>query len=251
MARVSSNGKNFALSISPQDFNSLGLGEAKDYELVRVKHGLYVLFETETERPAQPEPDCAGERIIKLLGNKKMLPQRVEGKFEKLLSDAELVRFQEMLQSGEVERFKLSPKYKNFVYQLREKKKKPAQKPAQKDPAPGSGEEECPTLSRNGYMVVGSEALAKKISEEQSADIKSGKILGIKSFDGSFYVIKSDIYEKTRAKIDGALSKKPQIYLDELAKELNADKTLLKTACEFMKEDGTIIEKRRELYRLC
>ncbi|MFH1225169.1 MAG: hypothetical protein V1676_05185 [Candidatus Diapherotrites archaeon] len=330
MAKIRVNRQNSILEIPRGDFGALEFDSAREYEIMRVKKGVYVLTEgaektiareTQGEQGAekiieqkpvqqpseqqgarvqqaqQPsaqhaaQHDAVREKIVKFLSNKKMLPQRVVGRFEKTLNAEELKRFNAMLASGEIEKFRLSPKYKNAVYQLSEKNKgakgsaaQGAGAGSQSNTAPNSGQQGTraqgnaapnpqqkaqqeagaqekraaqnaphlePTLDRDGFLVVQNESLAKQISMDRSEDIRKGEIMGLRSFEGPFYIIKGVLYRNVRKKIENALEKNKTMPLEELAKELNTEKTVIKIACEFMKEDGSLLEKRRGIYRLC
>ncbi|MFH1697300.1 MAG: hypothetical protein ABH854_05355 [Candidatus Diapherotrites archaeon] len=294
MAKVTGNGKDFTLALGQADFNSLGLNPAKDYEITKIKNGVYVLVEGD-EKTAEPVQarDVEGEKIRKMLEGKDRLAQRVEGKFEKLLNNAELARFNEMLGAGEIEKFRLSDKYKKAVYQLKGARdgegatektnttgaktnstnNTPSDSGAQKLGAENSGSEHNPaakdsqgaavkspgqvqkggefTLTKDGFMVVHTEGLAKQISAEKADDIKRGEILGIKSFDGPFYVVKAPVYERTRAKIEAVMKKCDTKTLDAIMKETGAVQELVRIVCELMKEEGNLIEKRKGLYKWC
>ena len=176
---------------------------------------------------------------------KKQLRDRVEGTFEKLLNENELKKFSEMLKQGKVEKFKLNEKYKKAVYQLPEKSKATVKK---------FDNTEKPfdefTLEKDGFLVVKNELRAKKLSDELSEQIREGKVRGTKSFDGMFYIIDSALFDSASQSVLAYLKTMKQAQLQELSNSLSLTKTLVKIACTLLAEEGQILEKRRETYRI-
>ena len=243
MPVISTKGNEFVMAFSQDEFNELGLDPTKEYKLLNVKKGVWVL--TEEGFAKEKKLDDAGEKIISLL-RKKRLNERVEGKFEKYLNEKEMVKFNELLKNGVIEKFKLSQKYKKAVYQLREEKDEGKEKVYEEKEKPLDQY----SLQKDGFIIVRNEEKVKKLSNELSARIKNNEVMGIKSFDGNFYIIEAALYEKKANSILDFLRKKKSAYLSELSKELNLTKTLANIVCEFLKDDGSVIEKRKELYEL-
>ena len=97
-------------------------------------------------------------------------------------------------------------------------------------------------------MVIKNEQRAKKVSEELRQQIQDGKIRGIKSFDGLFYVIEDSLYQKYRQQLLQIINVNKKILLGERARKLGVSEMLCKIICEFLKDEGEIIEKRKESY---
>lgn len=99
----------------------------------------------------------------------------------------------------------------------------------------------------NGYAIINSE-LAKIFSHLYGADIKSKKILGIKGFDGQFYIIKAELYQKFAHQIIEKIKEK-ETSVDEIASNLKTNSNIVKTICQFLKEEGEILEKKKDIYK--
>jgi hypothetical protein len=244
MPTVSTKNGEFVLAFSQDEFNELGLDPTKEYRLVKVKEGVWVL--SEEGRAKEERVDETEQKIISLL-KKKSLGERVEGKFEKYLSDKELKKFNELLKKGVIEKFKLSQKYKKAVYELKGEKLGLGKEKVYE-------EKEKPfdqySLEKDGFIIARAEERVKKLSNELSERIKNNEVKGIKSFDGNFYIIETKLYGKKADAVLNFLQNKKSAYLNEISKGVNLTGTLTKVICEFLKDEGSIIEKRRELYQL-
>lgn len=269
---VSTKGNEFALLIPQRQFNQLGLDPNSCYEIVRAREGIWVL--TRKEKPKENPLDG---RIFSLL-KEKDLKDRVEKRFETFLGKEELEHFQEMLKEGKVVAFKLSPKYKRAVYKTREElegnvkisqkemagenigekgvaAKKEGKEAAVKKEENGIAakkEEKVPegqSLKKNGFVVCKNANVAKRLSEQMRKDIQAGKIRGIKGFDGMFYIAEDKLYQKHRPKVLSAIKEEKGIGCAGIAKKLGIDATLITAICEFLKDEGEIIEKRKDQFQ--
>jgi len=244
MASITSKGDEFCISLSQQEFNDLGLEPAKLYEFVKVKKGVWVMLEAGEQKFELKEVDSLEEKVVGLL-KQKDLKDKVEGRFEKLLNEKELKKFEEMLKAGKVIKFKLSDKYKKAVYKLQNNNSTQTSSQIENKEKPF----EEYTLEKDGFVVVKNEMRAKKLSDELKKQINDGEIKGLKSFDGYFYIIQSDLLEEVQGKVLDAIKKEKTINLDSLERGVPFTKTLVKIASEFLKEDGQIIEKRKGIYQ--
>jgi len=250
LVKAKSNGAEFTLNLSKNEAEQLGFSSGKEFDVVKAKEGVWILLEKEAAKTTDElkradEPiDETEQRIIGYL-KKKQLRDRVEGTFEKLLNENELKKFSEMLKQGKVEKFKLNEKYKKAVYQLPEKSKATVKK---------FDNTEKPfdefTLEKDGFLVVKNELRAKKLSDELSEQIREGKVRGTKSFDGMFYIIDSALFDSASQSVLAYLKTMKQAQLQELSNSLSLTKTLVKIACTLLAEEGQILEKRRETYRI-
>jgi DNA-binding HxlR family transcriptional regulator len=225
----------------------LGFKEDLEFEIIKINDNVFV---ASGEKILKKELNQVDEKIFSLLRFKK-LNERVEGKFEKFLNKKELERFKELLKEGVIEKFKLSSKYKKAVYRLKEKEKKREEKKIEKFDVKkqGSSIEEY-SLEKNGFLIVKNEVRAKKLSEELKDRVKNGSIKGTKSFEGFYYIIETELYNKFADLFLREMSVKKTQNAEELSKKLNVCKELVKIVAEFLKEEGELIEKRRELYEL-
>lgn len=206
-----------------------------------------------------PEPSSESNKeqiknkIIKILQDKDFpFQDKVEGKFETLLKPEDLLVFKEMLKTKEITTYKQSEKYKKAIYVVNE------EKPAVSVPTNTSAkqaivEENAETIMKEfikkKYALIKSLTTADKFSKEFYSKFKNNEIKGQKSFDGYFYVIDVMLYNNTRKQIlTSGLDK--NFSIEDLSKKLNKDIDLLRITIEFLKEEGAIIEKRKNVYCL-
>ncbi len=256
MARAEERGKEKILAFSDNEFSSAGLKLSDEYELLRVKEGVWVLL----AKPATAKPkgeDEATKRIFSLL-RRKSLSERVEGSFEELLNAGELKRFNELLLEGAIEKFRLSQKYKKAVYripsgsgktataQATQAKQQVAAKPAH---AAALQTDETAELEKKGFAVIKGELDARQFSAAHEEQLRCGELVGLHSFDGNFYVIKPAVYEKTASKVLDFLKAKKIASANEAASALNLDPVVVKITCNFLMENGDITEKKRDHYK--
>ena len=99
------------------------------------------------------------------------------------------------------------------------------------------------------FALIKSITTADKFTKEFYSKFKNNEIKGQKSFDGNFYVIDVYLYNNIRKQIlSSGLDK--NFSIEDLSKKLNKEIDLLKIAIEFLKEEGVIIEKRKNIYCL-
>jgi len=228
MVKLSKTGSGFALALSDKELKDLELDLEKDYEIVKARKGLYVLmdkklFEQELVRKVD-------EKIIALLQNSK-IQDRVEEKFEKFLNKIELLRFNELLKDGVVEKFKASEKYKKAVYKLKE--------PVQ-DRKASSG------IQR--FITVRSEQQARELNDKHWRELKEGKMKGLKDFDNTYYLIDTELLGEKKQKILKILQACKSASIEELSSKLAIQPELVRGVCAFIKEDGEILEKKKGIY---
>jgi hypothetical protein len=247
LATVSTRDRRSAFILNEDESAASGIDPKAEYEFRRIKDGVWIILKKDkpAERlPPAKEKDDAGERITGLLENRP-LSERVEGKFEKLLKADELKSLTEMLKTGEVVRYK-GQNYRKSVYLLKNESEKRA--------AAGSGKagrerfsEEGNDIEKNGFAVFNDEKTAMDFSEAYREDIRERSVIGIKSFDGCFYFVRMGLFKRRSGPLLEYLSKKRGVYLSELGKTLK-NRMLAKVMIEFLKEEGLVIEKRKEFY---
>ncbi len=274
---VSAKGNEFSLIIPQNAFKELGLDENSSYELVKAKEGIWVL--TTCEKPVQEKKPVQKEnpldkKIFAML-KKKNLTDRVEKRFETFLSKEELVRFNELLKESKIVAFKLSPKYKRAVYKTKEEieknvkmdseaedtekessgkieeKKIGEKRIGEKDSESFDAKEKRPdeyTLEKDGFLVFKNSQNAKILSVKLKKEIDDGKIRGIKSFDGFYYVVQNALYQKYRTDVILAIKEKAA-GVAGIAERIGISKMLARVVCELLKDEGEIIEKRKNNFQ--
>ena len=325
MVSIARKGEPYSFIIPDGQAEKLGLAKGREYELLRVKQGFFVL----SERTAGKAAIDQDKRIFSLL-REKTLSERVEGKFEGFLNSGEKARLGALVKEGRVVRFKLSEKYRKAIYKTREEvergrpeprgqarplEEKPVPEPGrqpEKKPEAGLGEQRIAgpetgksepaagkkpsrqaqpakeeetirpiitpaiqkkaqpgavpakgvvqaatettgekeySLEKDHFTVFSSEELARRLSQKLDKAIRRREILGTKSFDGEYFVIKTALYEKHSPAVLRLIKENSPITVDALSEKLRLDKKLISAICEFLKEEGEITERRKDVYR--
>lgn len=205
-----------------------------------------------------PSIEDIKRKIIEILQDKDLpFKEKVEGTFETLLKPADLLVFKEMLNNKEIITYKQSDKYKKAIYVVNEEKPvvtkgKEIEKPqSQQSKAleKENSEEAIKGFLKKKFAILKTAETADKFSKEFYTKFKNNEIKGQKSFDGNFYVIDVYLYGNTLKQImSSGMSK--SFSIEELGAKLNKDAELLKVVIEFLKEEGVIIEKKRNIYCL-
>lgn len=255
MARVERKGRELHIVLGNDEASGLKIDESQEYSVKRINDSVFAV-----EKKGSSEKAAEAAVLGKI--NKEPLQKLVEGEFEKLLGREELKALQRLLKEGSVVKFKLSEKYKKAVYREKEragegegrgkgegKGQHAETQDRQGSAAAGNSEEsEEPTLEKSGFVVVENEQQARKISSQYESAIKSNEIKGIRGFDRCFYIVQCNLYDKYSGKILKFLEKNNTAALNEISEALAIDKRLVKAICEFLREEGSIIEKRRGIY---
>jgi len=271
MAKAEKIAGSIALKLSEAEAKSLGFAEGKNYSIAKVRDGLFVFEENSQatnasqpqkqgnalQKPAQAEaaekpPEAQKqnpfvETDFKIFSLLESLPpaQKVEGRFENELSKEELGRFNALLKEGRVEKFKSSPKYFKFLYRA---SPKAAMKKESESPEAKEKQIDEYSLERDGFFVAKNEERVKRISQEFEEKIKANEIRGIKSFDGNYYIVEDALLQRHRDKVLDCLKAETQCSVETVAEKAGISRTLAKICCEFLKEDGEVMEKRRDMY---
>lgn len=207
----------------------------------------------------QPSSKEETKRKILAILQDKDLPfkDKVEGAFEELLKTEDLEVFKEMIKSKEIITYKQSEKYKKAIYVVNE------ESITQENPISDNKEtttkKQTPVIENSDaiikdflkkrYSIIKTLEAADRFSREFYPKFKNNEIKGQKSFDGQFYVIDVMLYNNTRKQILSSGLEK-NFSIEDLEKKTNKDTDQLKITIEFLKEEGIIIEKRKNTYCL-
>ncbi len=211
---------------------------------------------------AKPKPAISTEeikrKILAILQDKDLpFKDKVEGAFETLLKPEDLLIFKEMVKSKEIITYKQSEKYKKAIYVVNEESTTPENPilenkettTKKQNPITENPDTIIKDFLKKRYSIIKTLEAVDKFSREFYPKFKNSEIKGIKSFDGQFYVIDVMLYNNTRKQILSCGLEK-NFSIEDLAKKTNKDPDQLKIAIEFLKEEGIIIEKRKNTYCL-
>lgn len=240
--------------------------EVEDAELFRLKDGYYLLSVSLGKPVAKPDikPKTGGGYQIPTDAEKNVLKRLLSIKFQnrtpeyvdRVLSDDEKKVLRELEEKRFINVFR-GRKYPDGVYNINDKiyatlygKKtvkqtakeiaKPAVPPVKKET--GSPAE---ILDRRGYTVGSSKDL-KEIIEKNKSAIKSGRIKGLKGFDGRFYIARMDYISRMSPLVIKQLDQEREI--NEIARNLNVEPDAVRTILHLLAEAGDVIEKRKGVY---
>jgi len=234
-----------------------------EIELFPLRDGYYLLSQPlpgeRAPKPGTPgrEGPSPGEIAVlhKLQSIKfgERTPENVAG----LLDDGEKESLRRLEERGWVNVFKGS-KYRNGVYNIAdevypmlkghetgrkaqdaEQKPKPAATPAVATPS-------YSLLRSQGYLIIKDQKDAKALSEMLKSDMKEGSVIGIKGFDGAFYVVTRDYLLRASKAVLGALKEEADV--QTIAESCSLDADGVRAVLHQLAESGEVIEKRRDRY---
>ena len=241
------------LLFSKEEAIAIGLNKEKKYELTKIKDGIFILVEGNEKEKSIPAKIVEQKIDIvkketnpteqKILGFLKTFPlsDLVEGNFEKKLLPNEIKIFEELLSSKKIEKFKLNKSYKKAIYRETNPtliKFENAEKPFPEY-----------TLEKDGFLIVKNEERAKMLSNKFEKEIKDGTIKGTRAFTGEFFIITNELLKILQEKIILEFKISKNLTLEQLSEKIGFTKSGIQVAIEFLKEDGQILEKRKEIYQ--
>ncbi|MFA5931547.1 MAG: hypothetical protein WC821_04525 [archaeon] len=242
-------GKNIVLS---SEETSL-LGEGKEFELIPNHKGVFLLIDKSVMKEKEGTQVCVQvpaleeekQQVVGLI-KKGNLSNLVEGKFELTLNEKQKKALLELVMSEKVIVFKLNQTYKKGVYRVQEEERgeNREKKESENELAIEKPYTEY-TLEQDGFLIIKGKDRAANASYEYGRQIKEGLLRGIKSFDGNYYLIQNDLLEEYIHKIITAFTGKTTQSLEELSKNIKTSQMLTKIICEFLKEEGEIMEKKK------
>ena len=233
------------------------LTHGQELELIPNMKGVYLLIDKSVLGEAQgkkvcfelPEMDEEKQQVIELI-RKSRLSDLVEGKFESLLNDKQKKALLSMITSGKVFVFKLNETYKKGVYRVKDDNS--TEKERQVKESENAQVKEKPleeySLDKDGFLVTKNTEKAKMISQEYEGMIRQGLLKGIKAFDGNYYLIQVDLLTNYTEKIILVLGNAQTMSIEELSTGINASQALARIVCEFLKEEGELLERKKGQY---
>jgi len=214
-------------------------------ELFPLKEGYYLL----SVPLGQPAPAPKSEDVTEHSVLRKMLSIRFENRtpayVNKSLSDKEKIVLKELERKGLVNVFK-GTKYKDGVYNINDKVYAMLAKESQAPEPRGGSMDSSGLLVRQGYLVVLDRNEARALSEKLAQDMKSGAVLGVKAFDGKFYIVTRTYLTKAQAAIMAVL--KENMDASGIAAAAKLEPAGCLAALYVLADGGEIIEKKRGIF---
>jgi hypothetical protein len=226
-----------------------------EMEIIPNKKGIFLLMDQKMVceiapiKKAEEILDEESQQVIGLI-EKEKLSNLVEGKFEEQLNEKQKKALIQLLRDGKVFVFKLNESYKKGVYRVKEEEtsKREGKKESEDFFAKEKPSEEY-TIEEDGFLIIQGKENAYNASQHFLMQIKEGTLRGIKSFDGNYYLIQTTLLTDYMTRVALALSAKNNQSAEELAQNIKASKQLTKIICEFLKEEGQLLEKKKGLYQ--
>lgn len=114
-------------------------------------------------------------------------------------------------------------------------------------PRQESGMTTMQKIEKLGYIVLQNDGEAKEASNSLSAQIKEGKVKGVRAFDRRYYIASKEFYEFHRPAFLEKLEK--STYTPEaIAKALSVDPEAAMVMLALMSSEGEALEKRKGVY---
>lgn len=223
----------------------LKLPEGGEVEF-RQNGGEWVFFLPGHVKPVSVSPLQA--KVLRLIQTHQT-HELIEGRFEQLLSSEELVAFEELRKIGKVIVYKSNPRFDKGIYRIQ------SEKTASTTPAPSTVHAslvERPmdeyTLLGDGFQVLRTEGAAKAASFDLAERIRGGEVKGIKSFEGFYYLIENELLQKHLSRILSIIQSNKKMDLPSISTQLTIPLILARIVLEFAKEEGSIIEKQKNMF---
>lgn len=184
----------------------------------------------------------------------------------KELSEQEMFVLRELERKGFVNVFR-GQKYKEGVYNIRDSiypllsqtgQKTGAAAAAGSAPAPGyasaapaaaqrpSPQGSFSMLSSRGFMIINDRNEARSLSEQLASEMKSGAVVGVKGFDGKFYIVTRAYFTKAQAVLSTVL--REPMDCDSIATAAKLDPDGCRAVLRLMAENGDVIEKKKGIF---
>jgi hypothetical protein len=232
----------------PASFNSFD-----EIELFELRQGYYLLsVPLDKPEPAQKDSGPSNDEILilKKLSSIKFNERSPEN-VDRIFNADEKQLLEIVLKKGWASLFK-GRKYKNGVYSipervyplLRGKKIEAKEKPKEEKTEKQDPTRE--TLQKKGYVIVKDQGEAKFLSEKLKTEIKSKSIIGIKGFDGVFYLVTKEFIDEKGKVVLEFLQKEADVKAIAAACKMQTDE--VNALLNHLAESGDIIEKKKGLY---
>lgn len=220
----------------------------------------------DSESKTRLEPTAEEIAVLRKLQTIKF-SNRIPEYVNKVLTDPEKLLLKEMGKKGWVNVFQ-GRKYKNGVYNIADKvypllKTQDARpKTAHQQPETQDSGQETRNRQRaagnrsdtgnyslllsQGYLIIRDQRDAKALSEKLKSEMKSGSVLGVKGFDGAFYVVTKDYFSKASKTILGALKEEADV--QSITENCKLETDGVQAVLRHLAESGEVIEKKRGVY---
>jgi len=207
-------------------------GNCEEIEIVQVKNGGYFI-----SAAAKKIDEIEIAVLQKLLSIR--FEKRVPDHVKTVLTEVEQLILKKLEGKKFVTLYR-SKKYPNGVYNIQNDiypMISGRTAPKAPEPAKKTG------ILANGFLTLKDKNEAYKLSQKLSAEMKRGDVIGVKGFDGRFYVVTKQYLEKSQKAIDEILNGEKDVA--SIAKETNLDVEGCSAVLRLMAEAGDVLEKTK------
>ncbi len=201
--------------------------EYDEAEIYRLKEGFLVVPQAVTIK----EAEIAVIRKLLDIKFERRVPETVESEF----TEAERIILKDLGKKNLVTLFK-GKKYPNGVYNIN----------ADVYSLIKGKEEKAPQELQKGFLTINDKNEAFRLSKKYAEEMKSGDIIGIKGFDGKFYVVTKEYFDKTRKEIEKSLH--GEMGIKQITDSTKLDFDGVTAVIRLMAENGDILEKKRGVF---
>ncbi|MBN2122346.1 hypothetical protein JW721_04830 [Candidatus Micrarchaeota archaeon] len=217
----------------PEEFRQMG-----EVELFQLKEGYYLLSSVlgGGGAPAKRERGEEEELIAKL--ESIIMRKRSPSYLKSVLGKEELKTLEALLKSGKVA-YIHNKKFKEGIYVINDSGKGRAGKGG----GNGNSAELTSALFASGYVIVEGNRDAQALSENLLK--QKGSILGVRGFDGKYYVVTANYFQKVSeaiAQMGDEVS--PEDVAEKFGLAIDGCKAVLK----LLSEKGEYVEKKGGIY---
>ena len=171
---------------------------------------------------------------------RKLLDMKFESRtpsvIEKEFTEVERILLKELERKGLVNLFR-GKKYPKGIYNINADVYALLQEPKKSEEPEGL---------EKGFMTLKDKNEAYRLSQRFNAEMKNGSIIGVKGFDGKFYVVTKDYLEKSQKDIEKALQ--GEMEGKEIARAARLDPEGCTAVLRLMAESGDILEKKKGIF---
>lgn len=217
--------------------------EMLDYdeaEIVRLSDGQYMFRAVEEGKVGEIEKIV----LRKLLSIR--FDRRTPANVEKELTEAERYILKGLEKKGMVNVFK-GRKYPDGVYNIKDniypilRGNEPPKPEPKEAPQPDS-----PSLRNRGFLTLKDKGEAMRLSQKLNPEMKKGDVIGIKGFDGRFYVVTREYLEKSEKTVNSVL--KEGMDVQSIAEAAKMDPEGCSAVMKIMAEKGDVLEKKKGIF---
>ena len=221
-------------------------GEMADYgelELFQLKEGYYLLSvplgsRAESKRQINDTEKAVLRKLLSIRFEK-----RTPAYVAKVLSESERLVLKELERKGFVNVFR-GKKYVHGVYNIRDSIYPLLTRKAQKKQEQRF--DVFSLLKSQGYVIMNDRNQAYRLSQQLNREMKSGSVVGVKGFDGKFYIVTDSYLSKAQSSIASVL--KEDMDAPSIASAAKLEEEGCMAVLRLMAERGEIIEKKKGVF---